>query len=313
MPLPKQLAISIILRMIEKEALFEVDMKKLVFLFILLLIAGGCVFFFGWIQILIPAETYAVVFTKTGGFDSRVVEPGKFVWRWERLIPTNMTLYKFELAPYATRASFRSGLPSAELYSSVLPERPGFNFEADIELEIRVRPESLPVLVSEAELRPEGLAQYYEGIAADYAQAVAESAYRDATLSVFELQKSIAADFASRYPDLEVISVRLRRLERPDTKLYALAQSTYQELVETQQEARKSAAGQLALEQARASAGIEKERASLELLSEYGELLTKYPVLLQAIYVQNVSGIKDLKIPELQLPEVIQGNPESGD
>jgi hypothetical protein len=62
--------------------LIEVDMKKFIFLFIILLIAGGCAFFFGWIQILIPAETYAVAFTKTGGFDDEVIEPGKFVWRW---------------------------------------------------------------------------------------------------------------------------------------------------------------------------------------------------------------------------------------
>jgi hypothetical protein len=289
---------------------FEVDMKKFIVLFILLLIVGGCGFFFGWIQILIPAETYAVIFTKTGGFDDQVVEAGKFTWRWERLIPTNMTLYKFELIPYSTRASFRSSLPSADIYSGALPERPNFNFEADIELEFRLKPESLPALVSQAELRPETLSGYYEGIAADYAQAVAESASRDADLSLMELQDSIAADFVSRYPDLEVISLRLRRLVRPDPELYALARATYRELVKTQEEARKTAAGQIALEQAKADAEIEKERASLQVLSEYGELLTKYPVLLKAIYVQNVSGIKELEIPEIELPDIIQGNPQ---
>jgi len=286
-------------------------MKKFIFLFILLLVVGGCVFFFGWIQILVGAETYAVIFTKTGGFDDEVVEPGKFVWRWERLIPTNMTLYKFELLPYSTRASFRSSLPSAQVYSQALPERPDFSFEADIELKFRLKPESLPALVSEAELRPEEIAGYYEGVAAEYIGTVADNAFRDPGLSARELQQSIAADFTSRYPDLEVISIRLERLERPDPELYALARATYRELAATQEEARKTAAGQLALEQAKASAKIEKERASLQVLSEYGELLTKYPVLLKAIYVQNVSGITELEIPEIELPEVIQDNPEN--
>ena len=290
----------------ESEPLYEVDMKKFIVLFILLLIVGGCAFFFGWIQILIPAETYAVIFTKTGGFDSQIVEPGKFVWRWERLIPTNMTLYKFELLPYSTRVSVNNSLPSAEIYANVLPERPDFSFTADIELEIRLRPESLPALVSGVDLRPEGVAQYYERIAADYAQTVAESAYRDPSLSLYDLQESLAADFTSRYPELEVISIRLRRLKRPDPELYALAQATYMELAKTQEEAQKTAAGELALEQARASAEIEKDRATLQVLSEYGELLTKYPVLLKAIYVQNVSGIEELEIPEIALPELIQ-------
>jgi hypothetical protein len=221
-----------------------------------------------------------------------------------------MTLYKFELLPYSTRASFRSSLPSAQAYSQVLPERPDFSFAADIELKFRLKPESLPALVSEAELRPEGLADYYEGIAAEYIGTVADNAFRDAGLSARELQQSIAADFSSRYPDLEVISMRLERIERPDPELYALARETYRELAATQEEARKTAAGQLAMEQAKASAEIDKERASLQLLAEYGELLTKYPVLLKAIYVQNVSGITELEIPEIALPEVIQKNPE---
>jgi hypothetical protein len=74
-------------------------MKAFLITLIILVVLAGAAFYFGWLQILLPAENYAVIFTKTGGYDETVVRPGEFSWRWQRLIPTNMTVYTFDLHP----------------------------------------------------------------------------------------------------------------------------------------------------------------------------------------------------------------------
>ena len=56
-------------------------MKKFLILLILLLVIGGVVFFFGWIQILLPPGTYAVINTKTGGYEEKAIPAGDFAWR----------------------------------------------------------------------------------------------------------------------------------------------------------------------------------------------------------------------------------------
>ena len=95
-------------------------MKGLISIIVLLGVAGT-MFVAGWIQILLPAATYAVLFSKTGGYDARVIAPGTFAWRWERVIPRNVTLYYFAVQPVTVAIPIRGQLPSADTVASVLP------------------------------------------------------------------------------------------------------------------------------------------------------------------------------------------------
>ena len=74
-------------------------MRKFLVSLLLVVIAAGVAFYFGWIQLQLPADTYGVIFTKTNGFEQNVVKPGTFVWRWQRLLPTNLTLFTYQLKP----------------------------------------------------------------------------------------------------------------------------------------------------------------------------------------------------------------------
>ena len=77
-------------------------MKRFVILMVVLLLLGGVAFYFGWVQIHIPAGHYGVIFTRTNGWEDEPVVPGTFVWRWQRLVPTNFTLYLFDVESHRT-------------------------------------------------------------------------------------------------------------------------------------------------------------------------------------------------------------------
>ncbi|MBN2553183.1 MAG: hypothetical protein JXB06_10460 [Spirochaetales bacterium] len=283
-------------------------MKAFLIILVILVILAGVAFYFGWVQIKLPAENYAVVFTKTGGYDQQVIPPGEFTWRWERLIPTNMTLYVFDLHPRKRDISFQGSLPSAELYSSVLPESPDFSLRGTVSVEFAVSPESLPALVAEQKLRPEDLDDFYSARAEEISDRVVETLKQIDAQAVdsLTLSRRLEEELASEFTDLQLRALKVDLLEVPDLRLYELARSSYQDLVEVRDRSRNEAVARLAEEQVRAENARDQERASLEALREYGKLLEEYPVLLKAMAVQKLSGDQVITIPEFDLESILE-------
>jgi hypothetical protein len=283
-------------------------MKAFLIILVILVILAGAVFYFGWVQIHLPAEHYAVVFTKTGGYDEEVIRPGEFSWRWERLIPTNMTLYIFDLHPRSKEISFEGSLPSAELYSSILPENPDFSYSGEVRLQFAVAPESLPALVAEQKLVPEELEDYF-GTKADALSNRVLELLREVESDSLEsqsLNKRLERELAAEVPDLQLLNLSIEDLHIPDGDLYELARSSYQDLVQTRDRSRDEAVARLAEEQVRAENKRAQESANLEALREYGKLLNEYPVLLKAMAVQKLSGDQVITIPEFDLKSILE-------
>ena len=283
-------------------------MKTFLIILLILVILAGVAFYFGWVQIHLPAEHYAVVFTKTGGYDQEVIRPGEFSWRWERLIPSNMTLYKFDLHPRSEKIPFQGSLPSAELYSSILPENPDFSYRGEIDVTFMIAPESLPALVAEKKLLPDSLEDFFS----DQAQTLSTSALQiikgtDIDPSnTAELNRRLERELAAVVSDLEISSLNVQVKHLPDMELYELARSSYRELVQTRDSSRAEAVARLAEEQVRADNARARERADLEALREYGELLEEYPILLKAMAVQKLSADQVITIPEFDLDSILE-------
>jgi hypothetical protein len=284
-------------------------MKKALVTLIVLAVLGGVVFYFGWVQIRLPGDACAVIFTKTGGFDRRVTLPGTFSWRWERLIPTNFTLYRYSLVPYRTRVEVRQLLPSAELYSGVLPDKPDFSIRAVADLEFAIRPESLPGLLERERLYPENLPEYYRATADALGSSLAELAAKGglAPAALAGAEPAFRGELAARHPHLALLRVELRDTRLPDDGLYELARDSYRSLVSRRDRARDAAEAALTGERARDALARERQAASLESLAAYGELLNKYPILLKAMYVQNLSGRELATVPGFDLDRVLSG------
>jgi len=275
-------------------------MKAFLIILVILVVLAGTAFYFGWVQILLPPENYAVVFTKIGGYDDQVIRPGEFSWRWERLIPTNMTLYTFDLHPRTLEVSFEGSLPSGQLYSSILPENPDFSLSGNVTIQFGIVPESLPALVAEEKLSPEALDDFYEAKAEQISNRIMDK-LKSATLNQ-QMERELAREF----PDLKILSLRTETVRVPDLELYELARQSYKELVEIRDRSREEAVARMAVEQVRAENARDQERETLEALREYGKLLNEYPILLKAMYVQKLSGDKVITIPEFDLNTILE-------
>ena len=271
-------------------------MKALISI-LLLLGAAGAIFVAGWIQILLPPATYGVLFSKTGGFDPRVMAPGVFVWRWERVIPNNVTLFLFEVQPHSIETRLSGELPSAEAVASMLPGAAGaadFRYQATVSVTFAVRPEALPALVSGAGLTPEDLNHWTEVKGTAMSRAALELLQRRAQATALTdlaaLEAEILDPLGARFPELQVLGVRFSDLHLPDIEIYERGRRAYLELMDSQYEARREAVIDLAHERERGLADQEARRAALQVLREYGVVLQEYPVLIQFLALQNGAG-----------------------
>ena len=257
-------------------------MVKLIVTVVLLAIVACVVFFFGWIQIKLPENTYAVIFTKTGGWDETVTEAGTFVWRWERLIPTNMTIHEYILKPHTSRVSLSGKLPSAETYAAAFEPRPDFSYDLTFSISFTVEPSALPRLAADDHTLPEDLSAWMESTGKAIAERVAANmqdvtAAADvpelaATLASY-LESEVRERVQSSFRDVDITSVTLTKMRLPDMQLYAFAQEQFQRTATVRFEAERALLAARVAEEHKANQWF-------EVLERYGEVLSEYPALL---------------------------------
>ena len=259
-----------------------VGMKKLLIVSAILLAVAAVVFYFGWIQIQLPENTYAVIFTKTRGWDETVTEPGKFSWRWERLVPTNLTLHKFVLEPHTTTFSYSGELPSGALYAGIIEPRPDFTYSVSFAISFTLRPESLPQLITEERMVPEQLPEFYDRMAtsiATRASAVLNTLARseDHASLIASVSPEIAEILISRisgqFTSIDIHRILPTRVEMPDIELYQVAKEQFLAVARSREQSRID---QMAAT-VRTDTRIEQHFLVLE---RYGSLLETYPVLI---------------------------------
>jgi len=258
-------------------------MKRLLVLLIFLVILGGVVFFFGWIQIQIPAGGYGVIFTRTHGWESEVVRPGTFVWRWQRLIPTNLSLHVFEPGAHRTQVRLDGSLPSARGIDAILEESGTFDYSIRMTTQTRIRPERLPELAQDRELRPGDITEFYASLD-DQIHEIATQAIlsliesqpeRFSPSSAYtELTDRVREQLSDRLDYLEVVALTVEQIEIPDMELYLTARDLAADVLQARAQALERAAQELAETEVQSDRG-------LSMLERYGEILDRYPVLLE--------------------------------
>ncbi|TVR33511.1 MAG: hypothetical protein EA404_04630 [Spirochaetaceae bacterium] len=275
-------------------------MRKFVVSLVLLLIVAAVVFYFGWIQFQIPEDRVGVVFTKTSGWDSAPVQPGDFHWRWENLLPTNLTLHLFSTQPYSTTVRSSGSLPSGDLYRRYLEGDVDFSYAVELRLRFRARTDELPLLVAREGLVPDQLDDWY----AEHADAMVKRGLelvdeffdgldQDQSFSVARFTDHVRAGLEREFPDLEIIRVLPTEVRVPDLRLYAAARSVYLDVLDARSEATAAAAFD--------AAGDEVRRESrLAVLRRYGEILKEFPILLEYFSLSADKGIDPLDLDVLQ-------------
>jgi hypothetical protein len=256
-------------------------MKKVVGLVIVLILAGTA-FFFGWTALPVPPGSYGVLRSKTHGVDAAVIREGEFRWVWYKLIPTNADTLIFTLAPVTRPVSVSGSLPSAGTFAAVAGIKADFSYEIEAGLSFTLKADTLPSLVLNEGVRDqESLEKYEEALTQKIAVFALEQleAYAAEDMFLVGIQKNAAAarleeDILRAFPDAENLSCVIQRAKLPDLALYTMARSLYEEYLDSQR----------ALLKTEIAAQAERNVNSLfrfDELEKYGELLTKYPVLLQ--------------------------------
>jgi hypothetical protein len=257
-------------------------MKRFAVLLIVLVLVGAVVFYFGWIQIRIPAGSYGVIFTRTNGWDTDVVEPGSFVWRWQRLIPTNLSLYVFEPERHRTSVELEGTLPSGAQIQSLLDESGDFEYGVELVVQTRLVPDELPALARDEGLRPADLPAYYDELdstisqlATEAVMSLVESQPEQVTMSqqYTSIVDAIRSRLRSRLRYLEVVGVVVEEIDLPDMDVYLTAKQLARDVLQARSQALQEAARRIADAQAQSD-------RRLAMLERYGEILNEYPVLL---------------------------------
>lgn len=264
-------------------------MKKLLILLAVLIVLSGVVFYFGWIQFQLPEHTYAVIFTKSGGWDEEVTEPGRFTWRWERLIPTNLTLHRYELHPHRTTFSYDGELPSGSLYAEGIEPRPDFSYSVTFSIAFALRPEALPRIAAEEGITPDLLPEYYDRVStavATKAAAVLNTIARDEDYGLMlasispEIGELLLRRIAPQFPDLEMHRVLPQQIDMPDVELYQVAKEQFIAVTESRRQARIDRMSETVNTETRVN-------LHFQVLERYGHLLTEYPALLDLFNLKN--------------------------
>lgn len=254
-------------------------MKKFIVVLVILALAAGTAFYFGWLQFAVPADQLGVMASKTGGVYPTVIERGVFIWRPERLLPTNTMIVRFSAAPYTTAETVTGSLPSGKLLSAwlQLPASDSaraapvdFSYSAEITSAVKIRPGSLPALYES------GAVTGQDSLDALLKQKCAEAS-RLACAALLA-QKPVDAAFVAglaenpAFADVEVVSVFVERSTLPDMELYGIARESYNAYRAQVNAALSNLARDHALATMRSTAAIEQ-------LEKLGEMMQKYPAL----------------------------------
>jgi|GEM_PF-664683 len=277
-------------------------------------------FFAGWVQLSLGPDTWAVPFTTSRGFGKSVIGPSGFTWRWERLVPHALTLYRISLSTERADAEIRSLLPSAEAYSALMPERPDFSVDIKLSALYRIRPDALPGLVANEGLRQENIGDWYDQTNSEIQRRASELALGLANVTPqaddspgqsaagpSSFAAALVSGLKESFPRLEFLSISPVILKMPDAELYRKLRSAYMRIIDEREKALSLQAPQQVAEDALQRRAAERQEATIAILTRYGELLAKYPALIKFLFLETSQKLTTKDLQALDLLDKLGG------
>ncbi len=271
-------------------------MKKFIMSSIILLIFAAVIFFIGWVQLAIPAGSSAVLISKTGGIHPQTLEAGSFIWRWERLLPTNTEMRSFSIYPLEVKSEIQGSLPSSDIYREFLEGRPDFSYAFTIRSQIKLRDSALPQFVRRTNaLGQDELNQFLEKEAKKINQRAVslllQKTEASADFIAFIDTETLIKKLSEENSEIEILSLEIESQKTPDTELYLLAKEAY---FHYQEAVRKSL---IDIAETEASKSAE-DFLQIERFAKWGKVLQDYPILIDFIAVSRddaASALEALK------------------
>jgi hypothetical protein len=263
-------------------------MKKFLVVFMILIILGGFAFFFGWAQLAVPPGAYGVIRSKTHGIDPRLVREGEFRWIWYKLIPTNVDIAVYRLNLREHSFSFKNSLPSGSTYAAFAGVTADFSYDISAGVSFSIRPDALVSLIAEYNIgSQDDLDAFEKSLAGDIEAFVLRRLGLEGEDSgdmeeILRTGSSPALENAlkERFPAIENVRCLVKTAVFPDFALYRQVRGLYEAYLAQQKD---YLAGDL---RGKAESRIDS-RLRFDELERYGELLTKFPVLLQYLAIEH--------------------------
>jgi len=252
-------------------------MKKRIFAFFIILIFLLFVFFLGFVSLRIPSGSVGILTSNTSGVYSRVIENGKFCWRWEALIPKNSKIIKLSKNSLLFNQSFNGSLPSAEIYSALIKGNPDFSYSFDFDILLSVSPEDMPYFVNQKNIQSEDeymseLKKTAKKIADNLSQKLIQM-NENTVIASYDVQFLISElDLQTKYKPVKIDDIYIKKANVPDLKLYKIAQKSYEKFQDIVDEKLSEYAREHADK-------IMSDERSVKKLTKIGEVLKQYPEL----------------------------------
>ena len=265
-------------------------MKKVKIILLILIVLGTAGFFMGWTHLTVPPGSYGVLRTKSHGLESEIIQDGEFKWLWYKMLPTNAEVHVFNIDTVRRNLRSRGTLSSGDVYSSLAGLEADFSWDLSADLRFSIRPEILPELVrreriknnSDLRLLEEELAFRMETMILSRLRAFADSDNETAmeNLGFSGYIPELNREIEMAFPEIENLYCIFRIGLLPDYALYRSMRGLYRDYLEQQsfvlrQDVLRDAQKRI------------ETRIRLDELAQYGDLLTRYPILLDYLALEN--------------------------
>jgi hypothetical protein len=260
-------------------------MKKFLWTLFILIILCGTAFFFGWAQIAVPPGSYGVIRSKTHGIDQKIIKEGEFRWIWYKLIPTNAKINVFSINRTEHSFTYQNTLPSAGALAAFAGIQTDFSYEVKGAVSFSLRPDALTGIISAKNITSQAdLSAYESSLAGEIEAFILRRLdfYGENTENFEKFTDGggeLSADILQHFPSIENVSCRLDAVKIPDFALYRSIRSLYEDFLAHQKEYLSADLNK------KAEIRIDS-KIHFDELERYGELLTKYPILLQYLTLE---------------------------
>jgi hypothetical protein len=266
-------------------------MRKFFIVFFILLALGGTGFFFGWVQLAVPPGFYGVMRSKTHGLDRTLIREGEFRWVWYKLIPANTDIQVYRPLPVERRMNYRGTLPSAGVYAAFSGIDVDFSYEFAAILSFSIGPESLVPLIEKRNITGQDELNAYANSLAGEIESFVQGRIRHIGEDSGELaliletgsSPKLEEEIRQAFPQTAELSCRVEALRFPDFGLYSRLRSLYTDYIDSQRE-------YIARIRTESSARHMGFQFRIDELSRYGDLLTRYPMLLEYLKLESSGG-----------------------
>jgi hypothetical protein len=265
-------------------------MKKFFLVLLILVVLAGFALFFGWAQLAVPPGSYGIMRSKTHGLDRRPIREGEFRWIWYKLIPKNVQITVFRPERKVVAFSLNGALPSADVYASFAGIEADFSWSLSGSFSFSLEGESLVSHIEAHNIVDQESLNAWEDTLGDEIRALVLRRLSEIDEKGMEeilgagTSPALEAEIRAAYPFLTDFSLYIQEAHYPDLVLYRSIRGLFEDYLTHQQEFLSSRLREKA-----------ENRINLQFrfdeLDKYGELLTKYPVLLRYLAIEK--GLPD--------------------